>query len=72
MKTRKCLLIILEISLLILKVHASGQCNDEQYECLSGKCIPREYLCNKVDDCEDQDDENQKWCGEELQSNLSN
>lgn len=64
MKTFKCLLILLGISLCVLVVHAGAECKDEEFECMDGKCIPKAYLCNEQKDCKDGEDEEHQWCGE--------
>ncbi|XP_046384175.1 sortilin-related receptor-like isoform X2 [Ischnura elegans] len=32
-------------------------CNNEEFTCANGRCIPKEYVCDKDDDCRDGSDE---------------
>ena len=33
------------------------QCNDDEFKCNKGKCIPKAYRCDSDNDCEDNSDE---------------
>lgn len=35
----------------------SGNCGRDNFQCHSGKCIPKDYVCDADYDCEDQSDE---------------
>ena len=39
-------------------------CDEEEFECLCGKCIPKNYKCNNVNDCGDMTDEDGCGCPE--------
>lgn len=64
MKTRKCLLLFLGISLAVQHAKAAKTCGEEEYQCLSSDCIPKSELCNGKPKCPNGDDENPEWCGE--------
>ena len=38
---------------------------DCEFPCHNGKCIPRRYVCNNHDNCGDNTDEIDIYCGEE-------
>lgn len=64
MKTRKCLLLFLGISLAVQHAKAAKTCGEEEYQCLSSDCIPKSELCDGKPKCPNGDDENPEWCGE--------
>ena len=37
-------------------------CKKDEYACYSGKCIPRIYVCNEINDCGDLSDEQNCGC----------
>ena len=37
------------------------KCKDDEFTCKNGQCIPSEWRCDKVKDCQDESDE--KKCG---------
>lgn len=39
------------------------KCKDDHFKCKSSnRCIPKNYLCNKISDCEDGSDEDPIMC----------
>ena len=52
---------ILFTAIITYSFHDVSDCEAEEYECYSGKCIPRQYVCNTVNDCGDLSDE--QGCG---------
>lgn len=41
----------------------SEDCKESEFQCNSGKCIPKTYLCNGIEnDCEQNEDENTDNC----------
>uniref|UniRef100_A0A3Q0R107 Uncharacterized protein n=1 Tax=Amphilophus citrinellus TaxID=61819 RepID=A0A3Q0R107_AMPCI len=39
------------------KVKSAKQCRGDEYRCASGRCIPKNLVCNSNDDCSDGSDE---------------
>ena len=39
-----------------------GPCNEDEFYCGSSKCIPKSWICDKEEDCEDGRDE--QACGQ--------
>ncbi|CAH0549992.1 unnamed protein product [Brassicogethes aeneus] len=39
-----------------------SSCNVDEFSCGNGKCIPAQWLCDKVDDCGDKTDEQPELC----------
>lgn len=37
--------------------YVSDQCNEDEFHCAEGKCIPKSEQCNGVNDCDGGDDE---------------
>lgn len=48
---------------LLIYRRLSSDCPESHYQCKSGQCIHKEWLCDSVDDCLDGDDENNSLCG---------
>ena len=43
---------------------SAPECEDDEFKCSSGKCIPRRFVCDgTADDCEDNEDESREVCG---------
>ncbi|XP_031780788.1 vitellogenin receptor isoform X1 [Nasonia vitripennis] len=43
--------------------HGCGRCLDEtQFSCRNGKCVPVEWMCDNMDDCGDNSDEQNAHC----------
>ncbi|CAG0882026.1 unnamed protein product [Cyprideis torosa] len=41
----------------------SKPCGDREFECRSGTCVPLDFICDEVVDCDDGSDEDQERCG---------
>ena len=39
-----------------------GECSLAQFRCGNGKCIPKEWICDEMNDCEDKSDETKALC----------
>ena len=39
-----------------------SDCDDDEFKCNYGKCIPIAWTCDEADDCGDGSDEG-SWCG---------
>ena len=49
--------------LLLLVISESiNRCNNEEFHCDNGICIPNKYLCDVDDDCGDMSDEKKSQC----------
>lgn len=49
-----------------MKKVLSAGCNDDEYQCNSGDCIPNSYLCDDIlNDCSENEDESPDLCGNE-------
>ena len=46
-------------------------CDSGQFRCSNGNCVPRDFRCDRVDDCGDGSDEPSD-CGKHTYSPLSN
>ena len=42
----------------------SSACEEEEFQCSSGLCIPKVYKCDGDNDCSDGSDESLNNCGE--------
>ena len=42
----------------------STECEEEEFKCYSGPCIPKVYKCDGISDCSDGSDEHLQNCGE--------
>ncbi|KAJ1373523.1 hypothetical protein KIN20_035938 [Parelaphostrongylus tenuis] len=38
------------------------RCQESEFRCQSGQCIPKSWTCNEIADCSDQSDEDKKIC----------
>ncbi|EAA44666.5 AGAP003656-PA [Anopheles gambiae str. PEST] len=44
--------------------HIPGRCSEHEFHCNNGNCIPKDYMCNDIDDCGDNSDETDSVCGD--------
>ena len=40
----------------------SKPCGDREFECASGTCVPLDFICDQVTDCDDRSDEDEQRC----------
>ncbi|CAL4064347.1 unnamed protein product, partial [Meganyctiphanes norvegica] len=53
--------------------HREGDdCGPNQWRCINGRCITVNYLCDGIDDCKDESDEDRENCKIPLEVRLSN
>jgi len=45
-------------------VFANAACKSHQYQCINGRCIYEEWMCDGVEDCPMGDDELPALCSE--------
>ena len=48
---------------MLLIISAAKTCNDHEFICDGGACIPKRWLCDGEPDCPVGDDENKTLCG---------
>ena len=43
-------------------IYFQGPCKAGEFTCKNNKCITQEWICDAVDDCDDNSDEDQLMC----------